>query len=308
MKLVFFGTPKFAIPSLLSLHKSGHEILAVVTAPDKKRGRGLASKGSIVKEIALKLGYSVYQPHSLSSDSFIKDMKKINADIYVVVSFKILPEVVIKLPIRGAVNIHASILPKYRGPAPIHHAILNGENETGVTSFEIQKEVDTGKILLQKKYNIDKNITTGEVYDNLAEIGGDLIVNTLDGLYDNSIIPIKQDHKYATPAPKISSDHCKINWHKSAESIHNHIRAFSPRPGSYTFYNSKRIKLFTSLNETGSSVLLLPGQIRCIGECLEVGTGRGIIKIYELQLEGKKRMSVKECINGLPNLNGTCFG
>ena len=309
MKLVFFGTPDFAIPSLYALHKSAHEILAVVTTPDKPAGRGLKNTASSVKQAAEKFNYSIYQPPDLNDSDFLSIMKKIEADIFVVVAYRILPEELISIPLEGAVNIHASLLPKYRGAAPIHRAILNGENETGVTTFHIQNKVDTGDILLQEQYKLNKSITTGEAYDNLAEIGAKLIVTTLNRLFSNQLVPIKQDHNNATSAAKISSNDCLIHWHNSAEIIHNQIRAFTPRPGAYTSFQNKRVKLFNSeitLKEPSS--ILLPREIHYDHRCLQVGTGSGIIHIHEIQLEGKKRMPVSQFIDGFPQIKGEYFG
>ena len=309
MKLVFFGTPDFSIPSFYALHKSVHQILAVVTTPDKRSGRGMQFTASPIKQMAGELAYPIYQPPNLNDDIFLSIMNKIDADIFVVVAFRILPEALILLPRKGAINIHASLLPKYRGAAPIHRAILNGENETGVTTFQIQKNVDTGDILLQKHYRLSKNITTGEAYDNLANIGADLIVTTLNQLDKNQLIPTPQNHRIATPAPAISSDDCQINWNKSAKIIHNQIRAFSPRPGAYTYLNSKRVKLFNSKLKTNStSSILRPGAIHYTKHCLQIGTGNGVIQIHEIQLEGKKRMQVDQFVSGFAQIQGGNFG
>jgi len=307
MRLVFFGTPDFAIPSLLSLHKSKHEILAVVTAPDKKAGRGLAMQSSIIKQKSIDLGYPFYQPKNLNNPDFITSMKNKDADIYVVVAFKRLSESLFNIPKNGAINLHASLLPKYRGAAPIHHSILNGDIETGVTTFKIEKSIDTGKILLQRKYKIKENITTGEVYIDLANIGAQLIIETLDGIDDNLLIPIEQDFQHMTKAPKILSTSARIDWSKPVENIHNHIRAFSPTPGAYTFYNKKRIKVFSSLINFQEKKISVPGKVHCKDDYISVGTGDGVIDIYEMQIEGKKRMSIKNVINGISDLNGAIF-
>ena len=309
MKLVFFGSPEFAIPSFSALHNSEHEILAVVTAPDKRAGRGKKYISLPIKQAADKYNYPIYQPLDLKDPEFLSFMKVIDADIYIVVAYRILPEEVICIPREGAVNIHASLLPKYRGPAPIHHAILNGENETGVTAFKIQKTVDTGDILLQENYKLSKNITTGEAYDSLASIGAKLIVTTLDRLENNELISIPQDHTSATLAPKISSDDCLIDWYKSTEIIHNQIRAFSPKPGAYTYFQKKRVKLFNSkIKNNSRTAALQPGEINYTNAHLEVGTGNGLIHIYEIQIEGKKRLSVSQFVAGLPQIKGDYFG
>jgi len=309
IKLVFFGTPNFAIPSLYALHKSTNKILAVVTVPDKPAGRGLINTASPVKLTAQKLDYPIFQPHDLKDPNFLSIINKFDADYFVVVAYRIIPEEMIAIPHKGCINIHASLLPKYRGPAPIHRAILNGENETGVTTFLIQKTIDTGDILLQEPFSLNNIITTGEAYDKLANIGSKLIVTTLERLNKNQIIPEKQKHIIATSAPKISSSDCMIHWSKSAETIHNQIRAFSPHPGAFTFFQNKRIKLYTSeLKLNNPPSILQPGKIQYINHCLQIGTGSSVIHLREIQAEGKKRMPVKQFVSGCPQINGEHFG
>ena len=262
MKLVFFGTPDFAVPTLDALHDSSHEILGVVTSPDKKSGRGLKVKSAAIKKSAEKYSLPIYQPESTGSEQLHSILKQINPDIYVVVAYKILPESILNIPPRGAVNLHASLLPKYRGAAPVNHAILNGETETGLTTFLIQKKVDTGDLLLQQSLPIDNSVTTGEALSKLSFLGADLVIKTLDALAQNKIKPIKQDGDKATFAPKISVQDCKINWSNPALMIHNQIRAFSPKPGAFTFYKNKRVKLFGSkVLQNLHNARLLPGEI-----------------------------------------------
>ncbi len=306
--LVFFGTPDFAIPSLYALHKSRHKILAVVTIPDKPAGRGLKERSSPIKQAAEDFDYPIHQPSDLNDPDFLSIINNISADLFVVVAYRILPEKLISIPSEGAINTHASLLPKYRGAAPINHALLNGENETGVTTFKIQKKVDAGDILLQKHFKLNKNITAGEVYENLAKLGAELIVATLDQINNNKVFPIQQNHLIASSAPKISSDDCLINWNNSSERIHNQIRAFSPQPGAYTFFQNKRVKLFNSkikLNDLPP--VLYPGEIHYKNFCIYVGTGSGIIYISEIQLEGKKRLPVSQFIRGFPKITGNYF-
>ena len=308
MKLVFFGTPDFAVPTLDALHDSSHEILGVVTSPDKKSGRGLKIKSSIIKKNAEKYGFPVYQPESTRNQQLHSILKEINPDIYVVVAYKILPESILNIPHRGAVNLHASLLPKYRGAAPVNHAILNGETETGLTTFLIQKKVDTGDLLLQQSLPIDNSITTGETLSKLSFLGADLVIKTLDALVKNTIKPIKQDGTKATFAPKINVQDCKINWSNPALMIHNQIRAFSPKPGAFTFYNNKRVKLFgsTILTESGLNKLL-PGQIEYSNSIFMVGTGTQPIQLTNIQIEGKKTLPVDQFILGFPKITGGCF-
>ena len=308
MKLVFFGTPDFAVPTLDALHDSSHEILGVVTSPDKKSGRGLKIKSSAIKKNAEKYGFPVYQPESTRNEQLHSILKEINPDIYVVVAYKILPESILNIPHRGAVNLHASLLPKYRGAAPVNHAILNGETETGLTTFLIQKKVDTGDLLLQQSLPIDNSITTGETLSKLSFLGADLVIKTLDALVKNTIKPIKQDGTKATFAPKINVQDCKINWSNPALMIHNKIRAFSPKPGAFTFYNNKRVKLFgsTILTESGLNKLL-PGQIEYSNSIFMVGTGTQPIQLTNIQIEGKKTLPVDQFILGFPKITGGCF-
>lgn len=308
MKLVFFGTPDFAVPTLDALHDSSHEILGVVTSPDKKSGRGLKVKSAAIKKSAEKYSLPIYQPESTGSEQLHSILKQINPDIYVVVAYKILPESILNIPPRGAVNLHASLLPKYRGAAPVNHAILNGETETGLTTFLIQKKVDTGDLLLQQSLPIDNSITTGEALSKLSFLGADLVIKTLDALAQNKIKPIKQDGDKATFAPKISVQDCKINWSNPALMIHNQIRAFSPKPGAFTFYKNKRVKLFGSkVLQNLHNARLLPGEIEHTNSFLKIGTGTEPIQITNIQIEGKKKLPVDQFILGFPKITGGIF-
>ena len=308
MKLVFFGTPDFAVPTLEALHDSSHEILGVVTSPDKKSGRGLKVKSAAIKKSAEKYSLPIYQPETTGSEQLHSILKQINPDIYVVVAYKILPESILNIPPRGAVNLHASLLPKYRGAAPVNHAILNGETETGLTTFLIQKKVDAGDLLFQHSMQIDHSITTGEALSKLSLIGAELIIKTLTALAENNIKPLKQDSEKATYAPKIGVEDCKINWFKTANSIHNQIRAFSPKPGAFTFYSDKRVKLFGSkvLRNTRSTALI-PGQIEYADSIFKIGTATEPIQITNIQIEGKKMLPVGQFILGFPIITGECF-
>ena len=308
MKLLFFGTPDFSVPTLNALYESPHDVLGVVTRPDKKSGRGLKMQSSAVKKKAENFGIPIFQPLELNSDEFISTIKQINSDIYVVVAYKILPESILMIPNRGAVNLHASLLPKYRGAAPVHHAILHGEPKTGLTTFQIQKKVDTGNLLLQKTLHIDSSTTTGQALEKLSYIGADLIIETLDGLSNNTIIPIKQDDKSATFAPKIKIEDCKIDWNNSAENIHNQIRAFTPNPGAFTLYKNKRVKLFESkIENIRAGVELQPGHINYVSPELLIGTRTKPININGIQLEGKKRLPASQFILGFPEIVGGNF-
>jgi len=309
MKLVFFGTPKFAIPSLTKIHNSRHEILAIVTSPDAKLGRGLKMKQLPIKIIGDELNYKIYQPSLLSDTSFIEKLKSINADLFIVVAFKILPRKIISLPNKGAINLHASLLPQYRGAAPIQHAILNGEKQTGVTTFLIETKIDTGDILLQQKYPILQDQIAGNVYTDLSIIGAELLLKTIDKLENNSLNSRKQDPANSSLAPAIKPLDCLIDWTKSSDEIHNQIRALSPLPGAYTFINKKRIKLFASKLSINTILKKTkPGTLYNHANYLTVTTGKDDINIYEVQLEGKKRMPVKSFLSGFNINNINHFG
>ncbi len=296
MRIVFMGTPDFAVPSLQAIHQSpNHQIVSVVTTPDKRAGRGLKLRQSAVKTAALERGYPVVQPESLKSEEFLNIMRDCHANLFVVVAFRILPEKLFSIPPLGAVNLHASLLPRYRGAAPIHRAIMNGETRTGITTFSISRKVDTGGILLQEEVPIPRNATTGELWEVLSQKGADLLVRTLDGLESGSLHPKAQDHTLATPAPKISRDEGRIRWDQPAVKIHNLIRAFTPFPGAYTRFRRKNVKL------SGSSVMPgqgKPGVIIPENGRLFVGTGDGIISIGHVQVEGKKRIPAEDFIRG----------
>ena len=250
----------------------------------------------------------IYEPESTKSNQLHSTLKKINPDIYVVVAYKVLPEFILNIPNKGAVNLHASLLPKYRGAAPVNHAILNGDAEIGLSTFLIQKKVDAGDLLFQHSMQIDNAITTGEALSKLSLIGAELIIKTLTALDENTIKPFKQDSKKATYAPKISVENCKINWLKTADSIHNQIRAFSPKPGAFTFYNDKRVKLFGSkvLRNTRSASLI-PGQIEYADSIFKIGTATEPIQIANIQIEGKRMLPVDQFILGFPIVSGKRF-
>ena len=308
MKLVFFATPEFAIPSLKALHESIHDVVAVVTIPDNKSGRGQNIIASPIKKAAKKLKYQIYQPYDLKDPNFMSIIKEIDADIFIVVAYRIIPMELISISKEGAINLHASLLPKYRGAAPIHHAILNGERETGVTTFRIEKKVDTGDILLQEHYKLNKNITTGEAHDSLASIGAKMIITTLKQLTADKLHILQQNHEIATLAPKISSKDCLIDWNKSSKVIHNKIRAFTPYPGAFTYFKKKRVKLFKArVKKNTHSSILQPGEIQYVNHALEVGTGNGIICIYEIQQQGKKILPVSQFVSGFPEIVGNIF-
>jgi methionyl-tRNA formyltransferase len=295
MNIIFMGTPDFAIPSIKAILKSRHKISAIVTAPDKERGRGKKVTFTPVKEFALQHDIPILQPLKLKDETFINDLKKFNADLFVVVAFRILPPEVYNIPEYGSFNLHASLLPKFRGAAPIQWAIIKGEKETGVTTFKIEEKVDTGNLYLQEKINIDEEDNFGTLHDKLSQLGADLVVKTIDIIKEGNYKLKQQDGSKASPAPKITKETGLINWNSDAEDIQNLIRGLSPHPAAYFFYNNKMIKVYRSavVHEN-----LQPGSIHQQGDNLIVGCGTNSIKILELQLEGKKRMGTPEFLRG----------
>jgi methionyl-tRNA formyltransferase len=303
MKIVFMGTPDFAVISLKKLIEKRHQITAVVTVPDKPKGRGLKVLGSPVKQHALKHNIDVLQPRSLLDKDFIQKLKKVEADVYIVVAFRILPPEVFNIPKLGTINLHASLLPKYRGAAPINWAIINGESETGVTTILIDEKVDTGNMLLQKKVQITEDMTAGELHDILAEIGADVLIKTLDKLSAGTLKIIKQDNSLATKAPKINKDICHVNFNKSAMDVYNLIRGLNPYPAAYVYHNDKQIKIYNCKVENLDLKNVVPGRVIETSKYdFKVSCAQGSISINEVQLQGKRRMLVKDFFNGY-NIN-----
>jgi methionyl-tRNA formyltransferase len=300
MRIVFMGTPDFAIPSLEKLLNGKHEVVGVVTAPDKPRGRGLHLSESPVKKFSKEHNLKILTPENLKSDDFFHSLKELTPDLSVVVAFRILPERIFSLPVLGTVNLHASLLPKYRGAAPINWAIINGETKTGLTTFFIEKKVDTGNLILQKEIEIFPEENFGELHDRLANLGADLLLQTVDLIEKSEAKPIKQNDALATPAPKITREHCQIDWSKEAVQIKNHIRGLSPTPAAFTLYKGKILKIHKAavIGETP-----FPSRF---GEVVEsdskekiwVKTKKGILSILELQPEGKRKMSAEEFVRG----------
>tara|TARA_B100001250_G_scaffold7542_1_gene6360 strand:+ start:747 stop:1673 length:927 start_codon:yes stop_codon:yes gene_type:complete len=307
MKLVFFGTPNFAVPTLEKLNESKHSVLAVITSPDNKSGRGLKLTSPPIKKYAIKNNLVLKQPYSLKDESLNDFLTDLNADLFVVVAFKILPENIINIPKYGSINLHASLLPKYRGAAPVHHAILNGDKTLGLTTFFLNKKIDTGDILLQNKLTITNNTTTGEALQDLSNMGSALILNTITKIKNKSILIRKQNHLNASFAPKITTKDSKINWHSNADKIHNQIRAFSPIPGAYTYINKKRIKLFESRIILNNEYKLDPGYICLKNNIFLIGTSTNSISISKIHIEGKKILTTLQFISGYSHLDGKKF-
>ena len=304
LKIVFFGTPEFAVKSLDSLLEAGFDIAAVVTATDKPAGRGHKMLQSAVKEYAVGHGLNVLQPASLKDPEFVDTLRDINADLFIVIAFRMLPEVVWTMPRLGTFNLHGSLLPRYRGAAPINWAIINGDSETGVTTFFLKHEIDTGDIIDQEKITVGPNENFGSVYERLMNIGAELTVSTVQRIIDGTLTTTPQDSEgleSPTPAPKIFKDTCHIDWSKPAQSIHNLIRGVSPVPGAWTGLaqndDVQTVKIFSSVvadNRKGS-----PGEIVVDGKQMFVICGdNSSIEIIELQPAGKKRMSAADYLRG----------
>jgi methionyl-tRNA formyltransferase len=299
MKIVFMGTPDFAVVSLLKLIGSKHEVTAIVTIPDKAQGRGLKVKSSAVKKAALQNGIETLQPSKLDDPVFIKRLNEIKADIFVIVAFRILPESVFSIPSYGTVNVHASLLPKFRGAAPINWAIIKGEKESGVTTMLINKKVDTGNILLQRKTAIDSSMNAGELHDALAESGARLLLETLEQIESNAIKPITQNDVEATAAPKIKKETCHLNFQQPVRDVYNLVRGLSPYPAAFSYHNKKFLKIYKSSISNEPFCKHTTGKVVNIRkDCFTVSCLDGALDIFEVQLEGKKRMSVKDFFNG----------
>lgn len=291
------GTPDFSIPSLKVLIESKHKVIAVVTQPDKERGRGQKVSFTPVKQFAIENNISVYQPEKLKSNlEFVKQMKNLNPDLFVVVAFRILPKEVFEIPKFGSFNLHGSYLPKYRGAAPIQWALINGETETGLTTFKLAEKVDTGNIYLQQKLKILPEDNFESLHDRMSLIGAELVLKTVQLIESGDYQLQQQDDSLASPAPKITKEICLIDFNRSAEEIHNLVRGLSPHPVAYFIHSSKVIKIYKS--EIVKVLNLKPGEIQQTKTELTIGCGKDALRILEIQLEGKKRMRIEEFLRG----------
>jgi methionyl-tRNA formyltransferase len=323
LQIVFMGTPEFAVASLDALAKAGCNIVGVVTSPDKPAGRGMQLQQSAVKKYAIEHGLKVLQPEKLKNPEFIAELKSLNADLQIVVAFRMLPEIVWNMPPMGTINVHGSLLPQYRGAAPINWAVINGEKETGVTTFKLKHEIDTGDILLQESLPIGEDETAGEVHDRMKEIGAALLVKTVKGLADSSIKELPQgvivhikkmgnlinkdtpagpdsiDEKTILKhAPKIHTDTCIIHWDRPVETVHNLIRGLSPYPGAFTILNEKILKVFRSKKEI-TYPKSTEGDYETDGKTfLKFACTDGYLHLLEVQLEGKKKMTIADFLKG----------
>jgi len=309
LRIVFMGTPEFAVASLAALIDGGFNIVGVITSPDKPAGRGMQMQQSAVKKFAVEKNLKILQPEKLKSHDFLEELKSLNADLQVVVAFRMLPELVWNMPPMGTINLHGSLLPQYRGAAPINWAIINGEKETGLTTFKLKQEIDTGDILLQEKVVIGENETAGELHDRMKTVGAQLLVKTVRGLTegiineipqhpeegirepDGSVITIKQ-------APKIHTDTCRINWSMPVEAVYNLVRGLSPYPAAFIVMNEKMLKIYKAKKEVGFPKVT-EGEYETDGKSfLKFACTNGYLHLLDVQLEGKKRMGIEEFLRG----------
>jgi len=301
LKIIFMGTPEFAVPSLEILLQHGYQVVAVVTAPDKPSGRGLKVSTSAVKDVALAHNLTVLQPEKLKSPDFLEQLRSFQADLQIVVAFRMLPEAVWAMPRLGTFNLHASLLPQYRGAAPINWVIINGEKETGVTTFFLQHEIDTGNIIFQEKEPILENDDAGSLYERLMHKGASLVLKTVQSIEENNYPQIAQQVAgHIKLAPKIFKENCEINWEQPAEAVHNFVRGLSPYPTAWTTINGKICKIYRSqvIKYLENDTLMVGDFFTDNKKALYFKTTDGLLSILELQLEGKKKMSIEEFLRG----------
>jgi methionyl-tRNA formyltransferase len=303
LKIVFMGTPDFAVASLEKIMASGFEVVGVITAPDKPAGRGRRLSESAVKKYALAHSIPILQPLKLRDPEFLSSLKALGADLFIVVAFRMLPEMIWKLPPYGTINLHASLLPDYRGAAPINWAVINGERETGVTTFFINEKIDTGEIILQKRTTIGEKETAGELHDRLMALGAELLIETIaligNGAVETQAQPLKDDYK---SAPKIYKENCRIDWENEGEQVFNHIRGLSPYPGAWTkLHNGDQIsevKVFMAGYEPADHSEST-GKVYTDKKHIKVAVKDGYIYLEKIQIAGKRRMLASELLNGL---------
>ncbi len=304
--IIFMGTPDFAVPSLKALHHSDHRISLVVSQPDRPKGRGRKVVPPPVKQTAVNLGYDVIQPQSLKDVEFVETVDKKRPHFFVVVAFgRILSKRTLEMPKIGTINVHASLLPRYRGAAPIHWAIIKGEKETGVTTMLMNEGMDTGDILLKAKEKIHPDETVATLHDRLAQKGADLLIETLKGFSNDDIHPIPQDHAQASYAPQLKKDDGHINWQMSAVELDAFIRGMTPWPGAFAFHESKRLKIF-SVEVIEAEATEAPGTvIKGFPDELRISTGSGVLSVLEIQGASGKRLMVKDFLRGYKMPAGT---
>ncbi|MEM0994794.1 MAG: methionyl-tRNA formyltransferase [Bacteroidota bacterium] len=299
LRIIFMGTPDFAVPSLKILVENGYQVVGVITATDKYGGRGGKRLiESAVKQYAVSQVISVLQPKNLKSAQFVEDLRALNANLQVVVAFRMLPEIVWAMPEHGTFNLHGSLLPKYRGAAPINWAVIKGERETGVTSFFLQQKIDTGDMLFQESLPIGENETAGEVHDRMMELGAAVVLKTVKAIESGDYTTQRQDDTLATKAPKIFHETCEIDFHQSTAQVHNFIRGLSPYPAAWTMLDGKKLKILRTTKEISAHAYLPKSILTDQKSFLKIATTDGFVEILELQLAGRKRMKIKDFLNG----------
>jgi methionyl-tRNA formyltransferase len=304
LRIVFMGTPEFAVASLDALVKAGCHIVGVITAPDKPAGRGMEMQQSAVKKYALENNLRVLQPEKLKAPGFLDELRSLKADLQVVVAFRMLPEAVWNMPPLGSVNLHGSLLPQYRGAAPINWAVINGEKETGVTTFKLKHEIDTGDILLQESFAINETDNAGNVHDKMKEIGAQLLVKTVKGLSEGRLSETPQNSKFKIQnselkhAPKIFTETCTIDWNKPVDEVYNLIRGLAPYPAAFTFLQGKKLKIYKAEKKIEQPAEQASDFKTDEKSYLYFACTNGYISILELQLEGKKKMDIASFLRG----------
>lgn len=312
MRIVFMGTPEFAVPCLDILIKNNYNVVGVVTVPDKPAGRGQQLQESAVKKFAVENGIKVLQPLKLKDPEFISELRNLNADLQIVVAFRMLPEEVWNMPRLGTYNLHGSLLPKYRGAAPINWAIINGETESGVTTFKLKHEIDTGSILFQQKVSISEQTTAGDLHDELMRVGAELILKTVKAIESGNPDLKVQDDAQVIHAPKLFKETCKINWSKAPSEIYNLIRGLSPYPAAFTEFKDAQghllsLKIFSTLKEAAAHSQSAGIVTTDNKSYIKVACNGGFIFIKELQLQGKKKMSTEDFLRGYKFAENTTF-
>jgi methionyl-tRNA formyltransferase len=309
LDIVFMGTPDFSVPCLETLHRSRHRVVQVVSQPDRPRGRGRRVYPPPVKAAALKLGLPVIQPENIKTAEFIETLSRLHPDLMVVVAYgRILPKAVLEIPAEGCINVHASLLPRYRGSAPIHWAIIKGETETGITTILMDEGMDTGDILLTATEPIGPDDTAATLHDRLADLGAKVLVETLDRMADRRLTPMPQMHDQATLAPMLKKEDGRIDWHQPAKVISDRIRGMNPWPGTFTFYDDKRLKIFKAVSLPATEKAVTPGTVVTgFPDELRVATGSGLLSVLEIQGESGNRLTISEFLRGHPIPAGTKF-
>lgn len=307
LRIVFMGTPDFAVATLKTLVDHGYNIVGVITAPDKPAGRGQKLNESAVKTYALSKGLTILQPTNLKDPDFIDELKALHANLQIIVAFRMLPEVVWNMPKYGTFNLHASLLPNYRGAAPIHWAIINGETKTGVTTFFIDEKMDTGAIILQEEINIEPDETVGSLYDKLMDLGSELVVKTVELIEKGTVSTVIQPKsKHLKTAYKLNKDNCKIDWEQPLDAIYNKIRGLNPFPSAWCYLKNGEDELTIKLFGVGKELELhafQPGKVIADKTNLKVAIKEGFILIHEIQLPGKRKMDIKSLLNGFQLLD-----